>query len=75
MATRSGQKIKSIYGRVKKFTDVKPLPILIHGDKMSTELYGVTERVVNPRLARIRMTIESLKLSAANSGSYSLSAN
>lgn len=67
--------MKSIYGRLKKFTDVKPLPILIHGDKMSTELYGVTERIVNPRLARIKMTMETLKLSAANSGSYSLSAN
>lgn len=49
--------------------------MLIHGDKMSTELHAYTERVVNPRLARIKTSIETLKMSAANSGSYSLSAN
>lgn len=66
---------KSIYGRVKKFAEVKPVPVLIHGEKMSTELYSMTERIVNPRIGRIRATIETLKLSAAHSGSYSLSAN
>ena len=68
-------KAKSIYGRVKNFNVVKPMPVMIHGEKMSTELYSVTERILNPRLGRIRATIETLKLSAAHSGSYSLSAN
>ena len=42
---------------------------------MAAELYGVGERVLNPRLSRIQASIETLKLSAAVSGSYSLSAN
>ena len=66
---------KSIYGRVKKFSHARPAPILVHGDRVSTELYGVTERVVNPRISRIKATIETLRLSAAHAGSYSLSAN
>ena len=66
---------KSIYGRVKKFNNVKPMPVMVHGDKMATEMYGTTERIINPRLGRIKATIETLKLSAAHSGSYSLSAN
>lgn len=68
-------RVKSIYGRLKKFNDVKPVPILTHGEKMAAELYGVGERVLNPRLSRIQASIETLKLSAAVSGSYSLSAN
>ena len=72
--SRSGRG-KSIYKRVKKFADPMPIPIMVHGDKLSTELHGLSERIVNPRLARVRATIDTLKLSAAHSGSYSLSAN
>ena len=69
------RKAKSIYDRVKKFSSVHPLPVLVHGDKMSHGMYGATERVVNPRLSRIKMSIDALRLSAAFSGSYSLSSN
>ena len=67
--------MKSIYGRVKKYADAQPIPIMIHGDKVSAQLHGLTERITNPRIGRIRTTIETLKLSAAYSGSYSLSSN
>ncbi len=60
---------------MKKIPEVRPLPIMVHGDKLSTPLLGVTERIMNPRINRIKITIEALKLSAAVSGSYSLSCN
>jgi len=67
---------KSIYGRVKKMpTDIRPIPILIQGDKLSTELYGTCDRIINPLLNRVQVAIMALKLSAAASGSYSLSSN
>ena len=67
--------MKSIYGRVKKPVEPVALPILVHGDKLSTELHDLTERVINVRLGRVKTLIDSLKLSAAYNGSYSLSAN
>jgi hypothetical protein len=74
--SRSGKGMKSIYGRVKQMpTEMRPLPILIQGDKMSTQLYGSCDRIANPYLKRVQITITALKLSAAISGSYSLSAN
>lgn len=73
---KSGKNMKSIYGRVKQMPDeMRPLPILIQGDKLASELYGVSDRIVNPFLKRVQITISALKLSAAASGSYSLSAN
>jgi hypothetical protein len=55
--------------------EANPLPILIHGSKLSHELHAKCERITNPRLFRIKVASETLKLSAALSGSYSLSAN
>ena len=67
--------MKSIYGRVKKAADPVALPVMVHGDKLSNELHAVTERIINVRLGRVKTLIDSLKLSAAYAGSYSLSAN
>lgn len=75
MASRGGRKMKSIYARVKKYADPAALPIMVHGDKISTMLHGLTDRVVNPRLSRVKVIIDTLKLSAGHCGSYSLSAN
>ena len=67
---------KSIYGRIKQMpTEMRPIPILVQGDKLSADLYGTCDRIVNPLLKRVQVTITALKLSAAASGSYSLSAN
>lgn len=52
-----------------------PLPILMHGASDSHILHKPTERIINSRLPRIKTSIEILKLSAAHSGAYSLSAN
>ena len=35
MSSRGGRKMKSIYARVKKYADPIPIPIMIHGDKLS----------------------------------------
>jgi len=51
------------------------MPVMVHGDKMSNELHACCERITNPRLARIKLTIDTLKLSAAHAGTYSLAAN
>lgn len=67
--------MKSIYGRVKKYAEARPIPVMVHGDKLTEELHGVSNMIVNPRLNRIKTIIETLKLSAAHSGSYSLSSN
>lgn len=42
---------------------------------MSSELYGACDRIQNAMLKRVQITTTALKLSAAASGSYSLSAN
>jgi len=52
-----------------------PLPVLLHGASDSHILHKPTDRIINSRLARIKTSIEILKLSAAYSGSYSISAN
>ena len=68
-------KVKSIYSKIKQRPPPTALPILIHGDKLSQELHGVCPRITNPRAKFVELTIETLKLSAAHAGSYSLSAN
>jgi hypothetical protein len=66
----------SIYKRLKdKEIEANPLPILTHGGKLSQQLHMKCDRIINPGLARIKVAKETLKLSAALSGSYSLSAN
>ena len=69
------KKVKSIYGLVKKLPEAQALPVFIHGEKLSQELHGACQRITNTRLARVQLTIDTIKLSAAHSGSYSLSAN
>ena len=66
---------KSIYERVKTLPEARPLPVLIHGDKMSHQLHGVSERLSNVYMKRVELAVKTLKLSAASVGSYSLSAN
>lgn len=66
---------KSIYGKIKELPPARPLPVFVHGEKLSSELHGVTSRLTNVNLPRVRLAIDTLKLSAAHSGSYSLSAN
>ena len=73
--SRQGRKIKSIYDRVKAVPEARPLPILLHGDKLSAVLLGASERVMNPRATRIKTTIDALKQTAAAAGSYSLASN
>lgn len=66
----------SIYKRLQeKLPDPSPLPILTHGGKLSQQLHAQGERITNPRLGRVRVSQETLRLSAALQGSYSLSAN
>ena len=48
---------------------------MVQGDRVSSVLFGQSERITNPRINRIKTTIESLKASAAAAGSYSLSSN
>ena len=67
--------MKSIYDRVKKYADARPLPVMVHGDKLATQMHFIAERIVNPRLSRVKLSLECLKLSAATAGSYSLSGN
>ena len=73
--SRHSRKIKSIYDRVKKVPEIEPMPIMVQGEKMSSLLFGVSERINNVRTSRVKTTIEALKASAAASGSYSLSSN
>lgn len=68
----------SIYQRLKeKQVDAMPLPVITHGaqSKQSHMLHAYCETVMNPRLGRIKTAADSLKMSAALHGSYSLSAN
>ena len=67
--------MKSIYDRVKKQAEARPLPVMVHGDKLATQMHYYCDRIVNPRLSRVKLSLECLKLSAATAGSYSLSAN
>ena len=67
--------MKSIYDRVKKHAEARPLPVMVHGDKLATQMHYYCERIVNPRLSRVRVSIDVLKMSAAIAGSYSLSSN
>ena len=48
---------------------------MVHGDKLSGGMHGACERILNPRIGRIKTSLEALKLSAAHAGSYSLSSN
>ena len=49
----------------------------MHGAKsaQSHMLHMRTETIVNPRISRVQVAIESAKLTAALYGSYSLAAN
>ena len=38
-------------------------------------MHYYAERILNPRLSRVKLSLDVLKLSAATAGSYSLSAN
>jgi len=68
--------ILGIYDRIKSQpVQMAPLPVLLHGASDSHILHKPTDRIINSRLARIKTSIEVLKLSAAYSGSYSISAN
>jgi hypothetical protein len=55
--SRHGKKIKGIYDRVARkspeIAEMMALPILVHGDKLSNELHGPTERIINVRMKRI----------------------
>ena len=65
----------SIYSRLKeKVPDPMPVPILKFGSKVGHSLYTHAAYIQNHRLGRVRAGMESLKLSAARAGSYSLSA-
>ena len=76
MSRLARSNIKSIYQKIKeKQIEASPLPILTHGGKLSHSLHQKCERLSNPRLARIKTAQETLKLSAALVGSYSLSMN
>jgi peptide deformylase len=68
--------MSSIYKRLaNRFPAPRALPILTHGSKDAKGLHERTERIVNPRIQRVKNAIQTLKLSAAVGGSYSLSAN
>lgn len=71
----SRNRAKSIYSRVKEIPATRPMPVMIHGDKMAQMLHGLCDRVTNHGLKRVKFSIDTLKLSAAHAGSYSLSAN
>jgi hypothetical protein len=34
------RRVKSIYSKVKELPSAKPIPVLIYGDKLSSELLG-----------------------------------
>ena len=66
---------KSIFKRVKEIPPPRPLPVLVHGDKVSAVLHGACERVTNINNKRVKYSIEAIKMSAAHHGAFSLSAN
>lgn len=70
------RKIPTIYQRVQdKILEPVAMPIYINGTIQAQKLHAKTDKVTNPRISRIKTSIETLKISAALSGSYSLSAN
>lgn len=66
----------SIYGRIaEKSPEACSHPILMYAEENSArQMKQRCEKVINPRLDRIKATQETLKLSAAVAGVYSLSA-
>ena len=70
--------MKSIFAKVKQKLpeneSLIPLPISIHGDKNSL-LNKQCDRVSNLSSSRVKSAIQTLRISAATAGSYSLSCN
>jgi peptide deformylase len=66
---------KSIFSKIKEIPPPIPMPVMVHGDKIAQTLHAPCDRISNHGLKRIKYTIDTLKLSAAHAGSYSLSAN
>ena len=74
IARNRGKATKSIYSKIKA-PEPQAVPILLHGSRISHQLYGAAELVQNPRLERVKSTISSLKLSAGKAGAYGLNCN
>jgi len=73
---KARSKIPTIYNRLKdNILEPVPMPIFIHGTTNQKKLHAKTDKVTNPRVSRIKTSIDTLKISAALSGSYSLSSN
>eukprot|EP00347_Sterkiella_histriomuscorum_P004363 403360741 len=69
-------KAKSIYSKVKS-TQFKPtvLPVLNHGDSGAEAIYQYCDRIVNSQSLKTKLITQSLKMTAAQHGLFSLSAN